>query len=118
MVEPRKILGRKRLERMVPILIEAHDLTLEGFVGAPENSRARSGHQLFLINGRWVSSVLLRTAVREAYGDLIPPSRHPEAVLHLSVPHEEVDVNVHPTKREVRLARERDLYPRLIRPAA
>jgi DNA mismatch repair protein MutL len=110
-----QILGRTRLDRMVPILIETPEFTLEGFVGAPEQSRARSGHQIFLINGRWVTSLLLRTAVREAYGDLIPPARHPEAVLLLGLPGDTVDVNVHPTKREVRLLNERRLYPALIR---
>jgi len=109
-----QVLGRDRLSRMIPILIELPDLSLEGFLGAPEDSRIRSGHQIFLLNRRWVTSPLLRTAVREAYGDLIPPSRHPEAVLHLVLDPAEVDVNVHPTKREVRLARERALYPRLI----
>ncbi|HET9232998.1 MAG TPA: DNA mismatch repair endonuclease MutL, partial [Candidatus Eisenbacteria bacterium] len=110
----RQVLGGDRLSRMIPVLIEEPDLELEGFLGAPEDSRIRSGHQVFLLNGRWVSSALLRTAAREAYGDLIPPSRHPEAVLHLRLPLQDVDVNVHPTKREVRLVRERELYPRLI----
>ncbi len=110
-----QVLGRERLKRMVALDEEARDLALEGFLGAPEDSRARGSHQTFLINGRWVTSVLLKTAIREAYTDLIPPGRHPEAVLHLRLPPEEVDVNVHPTKREVRLLRERELYPRLIR---
>jgi DNA mismatch repair protein MutL len=108
------VLGRDRLGTMIPVLVETRGLELEGFLGAPENSRVRSGHQIFLLNGRWIQSPVLRVAVREAFGDLIPPSRHPEAVLHLRLPPEEVDVNVHPTKREVRLLRERDLYPRLI----
>jgi DNA mismatch repair protein MutL len=110
-----QVLGRERLARMVPVLEEAPDLALEGFLGAPEDSRARGTRQTFLLNGRWITSPLLKVAVREAYGDLIPPSRHPEAILHLRLPPEEVDVNVHPTKREVRLLRERELYPRLIR---
>jgi len=110
----RQVLGQDRMSRMIPVLIEERDLELEGFLGAPEDSRIRSGHQVFLLNGRWIGSPLLRTAAREAYGDLIPPSRHPEAVLHLRLPLKDVDVNVHPTKREVRLVRERELYPRLI----
>ncbi len=110
----RQVLGQDRMSRMIPVLIEESDLELEGFLGAPEDSRIRSGHQVFLLNGRWIGSPLLRTAAREAYGDLIPPSRHPEAVLHLRLPLKDVDVNVHPTKREVRLVRERELYPRLI----
>ncbi len=110
-----QILGRERLARMVPVLEEGPGLALEGFLGAPEDSRARGTRQTFLVNDRWIMSPLLKVAVREAYGDLIPPSRHPEAILHLRLPPEEVDVNVHPTKREVRLLRERELYPRLIR---
>jgi DNA mismatch repair protein MutL len=108
------VLGRDRLAGMIPVLVEAPGLELEGFLGAPENSRIRSGHQIFLLNGRWIQSPVLRVAVREAFGDLIPPSRHPEAILYLRLPAREVDVNVHPTKREVRLLRERELYPRLI----
>ena len=110
-----QVLGRDRVNRMIPIREEGPDLLLEGFLGAPEDSRTRGTHQVFLVNGRWVASPVLRVAVREAYSDLIPPSRHPEVVLHLHLPPEEVDVNVHPTKREVRLLRERELYPRLIR---
>jgi DNA mismatch repair protein MutL len=110
-----QVLGRDRRDRMVPVLAEGAGFELEAFLGAPEDSRVRAAHQILLVNGRWVTSPLLRTAIRQAYGDLIPPSRHPEAVVHLRVPADEVDVNVHPTKREVRLLRERELYPRLIR---
>ena len=110
-----QILGRNRVDRMIPILAEEKDVRMEGFLGAPEDSRARSGHQVFLLNGRWVTSPLLRQSVRMAYGDLIPPGRHAEAFLELQLPEGEIDVNVHPTKKEVRLRRERDLYPRLIR---
>ncbi len=110
-----QVMGPSKVGRMIPVLEETPGFALEGFLGAPEDSRARGTHQIFLINGRWVQSPVLRVAVREAYTDLIPPSRHPEVVLHLRVPPDEVDVNVHPTKREVRLLRERDLYPALIR---
>lgn len=110
-----QVLGAGRVARMIPILIEEPGLDLSGFLGAPEDSRVRAGNQVFVLNGRWIQSVLLRQAVRAAYGDLIPPGRHPEAVLHLRLPENEVDVNVHPTKREVRLLRERELYPRIIR---
>jgi DNA mismatch repair protein MutL len=109
-----QILGRPRVARMIPVLVEEPGLGLEGFLGAPEDSRTRVTQQVFLLNGRWISSPVLRQTVRQAYTDLIPPDRHPEAFLHLRLPPHEVDVNVHPTKREVRLQRERELYPRLI----
>ena len=109
-----QILGTNRVERLMAVNHEAPHLKLEGFLGVPEDSRARSGHQMFFINGRWVQSPLLRQVTRLAYGDLIPPARHPEAFLWLSVPPDSVDVNVHPTKVEVRLRDERKLYPQLI----
>jgi DNA mismatch repair protein MutL len=109
-----QILGRAKAARMIPVLVQEPGFELEGFLGAPEDSRARGSHQTFLVNGRWVMSQVLRVALRQGYGDLIPPARHPEAVLHLRLPADEVDVNVHPTKREVRLLRERELYPRMI----
>ena len=109
-----QILGAGRVARMIPVLVEEPGVGIEGFLGAPEEARAQTGHQVFLINGRWVASPVLRQCVRAAYGDLIPPARHPEALLLLTLPPGEVDVNVHPTKREVRLLRERELYPRLI----
>ena len=109
-----QVLGASRVKRLIPVDIESKDLALEGFLGPPEDSRARSAHQVFFVNGRWVQSPLLRQVVRMSYGDLIPPGRHPEAFLMLRLPADRVDVNVHPTKREVRLQDERQLYPRLI----
>jgi len=108
-----QLYGAKRVERMIPVLVEEPDVRIEGFLGAPEDSRARTGHQVFLLNGRWIQSPLLRHVVRQAYTDLIPPGRHPEAFLSVELPLREVDVNVHPTKKEVRFLRERELYPRL-----
>lgn len=110
----RAIYGRERAARMLPVAVEEPLVRLEGFLGAPEDSRVRSDQQTFFINGRWVQSPLLRGALKQAYGNLIPHERHPFAVLAVAVDPARVDVNVHPTKREVRFSSERDLYPALV----
>jgi DNA mismatch repair protein MutL len=95
-------------------------LGLHGFVGAPELARAGSRHQTLFVNGRWIASPWLGAAVRQAYGDLIPGHQAPWAVLFLIVPADRVDVNLHPTKREVRFLDEPAVFgfvQRAVRPA-
>src|SRR5262245_39517994 len=73
-------------------------------LGLPEHARATRAGQVFLVNGRWVQSPALSQALRHAYGNLLPHGRFPAAVVWLTVPADRLDVNVHPTKREVRFA--------------
>ncbi len=81
-----------------------------GFVSPPSVSRAnRTGMHLF-VNGRWITSRTLSVAVEEAYRGLLMEGRYPLAVLFLQVPPAEVDVNVHPNKREVRFVRDADAF--------
>jgi DNA mismatch repair protein MutL len=85
------------------------DCQLEGFIGAPNSSRHnRLGQHLF-INRRGVLVPTVSYAVRDGYGTMLATGRHPIYVLHLSMPMELLDVNVHPQKREVRLRHERVL---------
>ncbi|HZU07513.1 MAG TPA: DNA mismatch repair endonuclease MutL [Chloroflexota bacterium] len=88
---------------------------VRGYVSPPELHRGtRSGLTLF-VNGRLVYSRTLLYAIEEAYHTLLPVGRHPLALLWLEVPPEEVDVNVHPTKQEVRFLRERVVFAALQR---
>ncbi len=99
---------------------EENSLALHGFVGGPELARAGARHQTLFVNGRWVVSPWLLQAVRQAFGDLIPNHQSPWAVLSLTLPARELDVNLHPTKREVRFLDERAVFGfivRAIRPA-
>jgi DNA mismatch repair protein MutL len=77
-------------------------LRLSGFAAAPTVTRATASAQTLVVNGRPVADPLLRTAVRVAYRDVIPAGRHAAVALFLDLPPEEVDVNVHPAKAEVR----------------
>eukprot|EP01037_Dinobryon_pediforme_P012368 gene12368-12455_t len=86
------------------IAIEATrgDLRIEGFVAPPSVSRASAAAQALVVNGRPVVDPVLRTAVRVAYRDVIAAGRFPVVALYLSIPADQVDVNVHPAKAELR----------------
>lgn len=73
-----------------------------GFASAPDLNRSNRSHIILFVNGRAVADQSLSYAVIQAYGDLLPPRRYPLAVLMIALPPDEVDVNVHPTKAEVR----------------
>ncbi|HSD11044.1 MAG TPA: DNA mismatch repair endonuclease MutL [Candidatus Binatia bacterium] len=101
---------RERIRRVLGAEIEAEMRTVEsegplrlsGFVTHPRVSFANSRSILFFVNGRLVRDRLLQHAIVAAYATLVPQGRHPAAVLFLDLPPEEVDVNVHPAKLEVR----------------
>jgi len=89
---------------------EGASAAVRGLAGAPSAHRA-SRRTLFLFaNGRAIVSRALTHAVEEAYSGLLPAGRHPAGILHVTVPPEQVDVNVHPTKAEVRFRHERLVY--------
>lgn len=89
---------------------QAADLRLHGLVGLPAYSRAGRDAQYFFVNGRFVRDKLLSHAVREAYRDVLHHQRHPAYVLFLELPPEQVDVNVHPAKTEVRFRQGQSLH--------
>ncbi|MBI4200068.1 MAG: DNA mismatch repair endonuclease MutL [Chloroflexi bacterium] len=86
-----------------------------GYVSAPQYHRANRGAINFYLNRRWVQSRLLLQAVDESYRGFLMEGRHPLAALHLEVPPEEVDINVHPTKREVRFRHEGPVFTLVLR---
>src|SRR6516162_666870 len=96
------IMGREFAENALAIdaVREGHRLT--GFIGLPTLNKATSAQQFLFVNGRPVRDRLLQGAVRGAYQDFLARDRHPLVALFLDVPAEEVDVNVHPAKAEVR----------------
>ncbi len=83
---------------------------VDGLAAAPQVSRAGRGYVSLFVNGRWIQSRRLAYAVEEAYRGMLMVGRYPIAVLHLRLPLEEVDVNVHPTKAEVRFRDESAVF--------
>lgn len=86
------------------------ELRLWGWLGAPTFSRSQADLQYFFVNGRSVRDKVLTHAVRQAYQDVLYQSRHPAYVLFLELDHREVDVNVHPTKAELRFRDSRTVH--------
>ncbi|MBO0766040.1 MAG: DNA mismatch repair endonuclease MutL [Hyphomicrobiaceae bacterium] len=97
-----RIMGREFLADALPVDIERDSVRVTGFAGLPTLHRPDTGQQYLFVNGRPVKDRLLIGAVRAAYGDLVPKLRHPLLALFVTLPPREVDVNVHPTKSEVR----------------
>jgi DNA mismatch repair protein MutL len=97
-----RIMGREFLADALAIDIEREGVRVTGFAGLPTLHRPDPGQQYLFVNGRPVKDRLLIGAVRAAYGDLVPKMRHPLLALNVALPPREVDVNVHPSKAEVR----------------
>lgn len=93
---------RDLAENSVAVDLEREDYVLGGVAGLPTFNRGVADHQYLFVNGRPVKDRLLIGAVRGAYADVLARDRHPVVALFLTVPAEEVDVNVHPAKTEVR----------------
>jgi DNA mismatch repair protein MutL len=104
-----EVLGFNITNDLVPVEWSDSTMHVEGFVCTPQQARLRSTHQYFFINRRSIQSGLISRALSQSY-DALPPGRFPMAVLFLTMPTEEVDVNVHPTKKEVRFLNESRIH--------
>jgi DNA mismatch repair protein MutL len=107
--------GQAFLEHALPVEVEAAGLHLGGWVAEPAFSRSQADLQYFFVNGRMVRDKLVGHAVRQAYKDVLYGGRHPAFVLFLTLDPERVDVNVHPTKHEVRFRDGRTVHDFLFR---
>lgn len=97
-----QLCGKDFMEQALHIEHQRGDLKISGWVAKPNWNRARADRQFFFINGRVIKDKLVAHAIRQAYQDVLFHGRHPAFVLYLNLNPELVDVNVHPTKHEVR----------------
>jgi DNA mismatch repair protein MutL len=97
-----RLLGADAAEALIPLDVERGDYRLSGFICAPSITRATAAGQSLVVNGRPVTDPTLRTALRVAYREVIANGRYPVAALWLELPPDELDVNVHPAKTELR----------------
>lgn len=104
------IFGRKFDERLVPIKESTAVVNVEGFIVKPEFAKKKRGEQFFFVNGRYIKSHYLHNALREAFEEVLSGEHHPGYFLYLSVNPTEIDVNIHPTKTEVKFEDERAIY--------
>jgi len=104
------VCGQPFMEQAVPIERVAGDLSLRGWVGLPTFSRSQADLQYFFVNGRVIRDKLISHAIKQAYRDVLFHGRHPTFVLFLELDPARVDVNVHPTKHEVRFRDGREIH--------
>jgi len=100
------VLGGEVEKTFAPLYFSHEGYQLQGFIGRPSEHRPNRTGQFLFINRRSVASSLISNAIREGYGSMLPANRYPVFIMHLSLPGELVDVNVHPQKKEVRLRQE------------
>src|SRR6185369_11247317 len=105
-----QVWGASHAEQLLEASLQRGGYAVSALLGLPEHARATREGQVLLVNGRWVQSPALSQALRHAYGNLLPSGRFPAAVVWLTVPPDRLDVNVHPTKREVRFADEDTVF--------
>ena len=108
-----QILGADKLENLIEVAQRGDENSphLHGFISAPALRRGDTRMQNFFVNGRWVRDRLFTAALRAAYKGYLIPGKHPLAYLFFEFPAEAVDVNVHPTKSEVRFRNPGLMYP-------
>ncbi|MGY8911251.1 MAG: DNA mismatch repair endonuclease MutL, partial [Flavobacteriales bacterium] len=96
------VFGAKMNEKLVPINEQTDILTIQGFVAKPEFSKRKRGEQFFFVNDRFIKSSYLNHAVVNAFDGLLEQGSHPSYFLYLTVPANTIDINIHPTKTEIK----------------
>ncbi len=109
-----RIYGREIANHLIPIEVNDDKLSLKGFLGKPEINRSNRNFEHYFINSRYVKSKVLAKAIEDGYKQYVMQHKFPFVVLHFSMEAEDVDVNVHPTKMEVRFSDEQYVYKTVV----
>jgi len=104
------IFSGKTNEKLVPIAEETEIVNLHGFIGKPEFSKKNRGEQFFFVNNRYIKSGYLHHAVMAGYEGLLKDGAQPSYFIYLDVPPHSIDINIHPTKTEIKFDDEHALY--------
>ena len=104
------LLGRDYARNMLPVDGSGEGGKVRGFVCPPANAKGNRSGQFFFVNGRYIKSALLQAALEQAYKNALFTGRFPACVLYIDVKLNEVDVNVHPAKTEVKFLNERKVF--------
>jgi len=108
------LFGSSINQHLLGIELETTLVKLHGFIVKPEHAKKKSDEQFFFANGRFISHPYLRKAVEQAYSGLLPPEYKPGYFIYLEVPCDAIDVNIHPTKTEVKFEDEQAIYQILL----
>ena len=103
------IFGREVASLVIPIEYENESIRITGFIGKPETSRGNRNFELFFVNNRYVKSGIISRTVEEAYSNYLMLHKYPLVILYFEIDQENLDVNVHPAKTEIRFLKEDEL---------
>lgn len=105
-----RIYGREMADSVIPFEEEGDLCHISGYIGKPEINRSSRAYELFFVNGRFVRDDLLSRALEEGYRQYVMQHKFPFAVLHISIDPKEIDVNVHPSKMQIRIQRGNEMF--------
>ena len=108
------VFGDKLAERLLPVEVETTLVTIRGFVGKPEAARRRGAQQFFFVNNRYMRHPYFHRAVQEAFERFIPADEQVPYFIYFDVPPAEIDVNIHPTKTEIKFENEQAIWQILL----
>ncbi|MEY4603102.1 MAG: hypothetical protein RIT43_394, partial [Bacteroidota bacterium] len=108
------ILGKNSNDRLVPVDVETDIVRITGYVGKPEYARKTRGEQFFFVNNRFFRDAYFNSAVNKAFDGLLQPKMFPSYFLYLELDPSKIDVNVHPTKTEIKFEEDRSIYAMLL----
>ena len=98
-----RIYGKDVSDNMLAVDAHKDGIHITGFIGKPVLARANRNHETFFVNGRYIKSKVISSALEEGYKTFLMQHKYPFAVLHFEIAGEDIDVNVHPTKMEIRI---------------
>lgn len=104
-----RLFGADTVKHLIPVDVVYPFMTITGYISQPSLTRKDTARMLIIINGRFISSPLVNGALKTGYGTLLPKDRSPVAFLSLQIDCSLVDVNVHPTKKLLRLSKEKEI---------
>lgn len=104
------IFGKSFNEKLVPIQENTDIVNISGFIGKPGFAKKTRGEQFFFVNNRFIKNSYLNHAISQAMEDLLPPKSYPSYFVQLEIDPSDVDINIHPTKTEVKFGDEKSIY--------
>lgn len=102
--------GKKLSAELLPVEVETEMVSISGYIAKPESSKKKGNHQFFFVNGRYMRNPYFQSAIMKQYESLIPAGEHVSYFIYMTVDPSTIDVNVHPTKTEIKFDNEQEIW--------
>ncbi len=104
------VFGKKINAELLPVEVETSLVSISGYIGKPESAKKKNAHQYFFVNGRYMRHPYFHSAVMKAYENMVPAGEHVSYFIYFAVDASSIDVNVHPTKTEIKFDNEQPIW--------